>query len=583
MKIHNIQIRDFQAVKHVDIGVDRPVLLIAGPNEQGKSSILDAVRLALLDDTDRVSTKKDRAALVRTGASKGAAVAVLGSSGDAPWVAKINIPGKLSHDSLPELTEAHVSSLCPSYFASLKTDARRAFLFPILGIKFDAESVTKRIVARGGDEEKLAVIAQHIGKLPWEALQANAKQYASTSRGAWEQITGEAYGSQKAEGWLPDVPAKPDGTVNGAEQAIKAIDAEIAELNQKIGALNAQGVMVQTRLMKMIELEGKAALVERCTVAYDTARMDRASMEGTIEGAKQIIANQPLGSECACPSCGAVLLLEGGALRPKPDRSDHSPEDIAEARQELPKFEKALAMLKTAEANAKRDLDEATGARAELEFMKTEAVPAFDPKEGDALRTQVEGLNARRREHEGRKTAIEAVERAIAGAEANRDAAARKHKHVVEWLAIADLIGPSGVPGELLSEGLEPFNQKLNQLALLAGWDAPVVRDDMAIEVKGMPYGLGSVSARYRTDVLLSIAIAIFSGTKFVAFDGIEVLVGIRRSQLLKLMHELAGTVLDTVILVATLKEPPKLPSTYRVVWVEAGEIVGADAEKAAA
>ena len=583
MKIHNIQIRDFQAVKHVDIGVDRPVLLIAGPNEQGKSSILDAVRLALLDDTERVSTKKDRAALVRTGASKGAAVAVLGSSGDAPWVAKINIPGKLSHDSLPELTEAHVSSLCPNYFASLKPDARRAFLFPILGIKFDAESVTKRIVARGGDAEKLAVIAKDIGKKSWEDLQADAKQYASKARGAWEQITGEAYGSQKAEGWLPDVPAKPDGTVNGMELSIKGVDIDIAELNQKIGALNAQTAHTEARARKIAELEARVALVDRRTAAYDTARIDRAAMEGTVEGAKQIIAGQPLGTECACPSCGAVLLLEGAALREKPAESQHSADDIAEARRALPVVEKSLAMLKTAEANAKRDLDDALAAVSMLAELKADPPEQVDGHVLSELRTILADANNRRRQYETKKAEIEAVFLAIAGAEAKRDEAANRHKHVVEWLAIADLIGPSGVPGELLSEGLEPFNQKLNQLALLAGWDAPVIRDDMAIEVKGMPYGLGSVSARYRTDVLLSIAIAIFSGTKFVAFDGIEVLVGIRRSQLLKLMHELAGTVLDTAILVATLKEPPTLPTTYRVVWVQAGEIVEDAREKAAA
>lgn len=579
MKINRITVRDFQAVKHIDIGVDRPVLLIAGPNEQGKSSILDAVRLALLDDTDRVSTKKDRSALIRNGAAKAAVVQIHGDT----WNANIKIPGKPDHVNVPELTEAYVSSLCPSYFASLKTDARRAFLFPILGIKFDAESVVSRIVARGGDAEKLAVIAQHIGKKSWEDLQADAKTYASKARGAWEQITGETYGSQKAEGWLPDVPAKPDGTVNGMELAIKGVDIEIAELNQKIGALNAQTSLSEARARKLAELEARVALVDRRTAAHDTAKTDRIAMEATVASVRKIVAGQPLGTECACPSCGAVLLLEGATLREKPAQSEHSAEDIAEARGALTGYERSLAMLTTAEANAKRDLDDALGAASALAELKANPPEQVDGHVLSELRTMLADANNRRREYEAKRATIEAVFLAIAGAEAKRDKAANRHRHVVEWLVIADLIGPSGVPGELLSEGLEPFNQKLNQLALLAGWDAPVIRDDMAIEVKGMPYGLGSVSARYRTDVLLSIAIAIFSGTKFVAFDGIEVLVGIRRSQLLKLMHELAGTVLDTAILVATLKEPPKLPSTYRVVWVEAGEIVGAEAEKAAA
>jgi hypothetical protein len=578
MKIDHISIRDFQAVKAIDIDLDRPALLIAGPNEQGKSSILDAVRLALLDDTDRVSTKKDRGALVRNGA-KAATIAIGGDS----WRANIKIPGKLEHGNAPELTEAHVSSLCPHYFASLKTDARRAFLFPILGIKFDAESVTKRVLARGGDAEKLAVIAQHIGKKSWEELQADAKQYASKARGAWEQITGETYGSQKAEGWLPTVPSAPGGTVHGAALAIKGVDHEIGELNQKIGALNAQTSHLEARTRKLAELEARVALVDRRTAAYDTARIDRAAMEGTVEGAKQIIAGHPLGTECSCPSCGAVLLLEGGALREKPSQSEHSPDDIAEARRALPGFEKSLAMLKAAEANAKRDLDDALAAVSALAELKANAIEPVDEAAMSGLRTMLADANTRRRGYEQAKTDIEAIEKAIATAEATRDSAAQRHRHVVEWTALAELIGPSGVPGELLSEGLEPFNQKLNQLALLAGWDAPVIRDDMAIEVKGMPYGLGSVSARYRTDVLLSIAIAVFSGTKLVVLDGIEVLVGVRRAQLLKLMHELAGTVLDTVILAATLKEKPKLPASYRVVWVEAGEIVEEEAEKVAA
>lgn len=579
MKINRITVTDFQAVKHVDIDVDRPILFLCGANEQGKSSIADAVRLALIDDSDRVDHKKDRGDLVRVGAAKGAKIVI----GGEEFSAAVSLPSNVAtRRSVPE-SDALVSSLCPSWFVSLSRDARRAFLFPLLGIATDPEQIAQRMTSRGANPEKLKPIVPLFGQAPWEDLEAEAKKCATRAKGAWEQITGEKWGATKADQWVPTVPAAPaEGTPASVQKAIDEIDGQLAKLNQDIGAANASVSLMRGRADRLAQLATAAELLERRIAAHATVKADLDELVPRLDALRAVESGKKVGIECDCPECGVSLVLEAGKL--SLFTQDGDSEARAKAKWELPGLEKAFAVLTKAVANAERDVKTSQDARAERERLLAEPPIDTDETVITKLRTQIDTLRDQRRTHETTLAKMQAHANAKAGAEKARDAAAEKHRDVLEWLDIADLVGPSGIPGELLAEGLAPFNAKLAELAMLAGWDAPVIADDMSIRVGQHGYRLGSVSARYRADVLIATAIAIFSGLKFVMLDGIEVLVGAERSRLLKLMSQLAGSVLDTVILIGTLKEAPtRLPATFRVQWIEAGEVVPAEAQREAA
>ena len=74
MKITNITIRNFVGARSVDLKITRPITLICGSNGSGKSSIAEAIRMALVGEPARVSLKKEYKNLITKGQTAGYAV-----------------------------------------------------------------------------------------------------------------------------------------------------------------------------------------------------------------------------------------------------------------------------------------------------------------------------------------------------------------------------------------------------------------------------------------------------------------------------------------------------------------------------
>ncbi len=109
-------------------------------------------------------------------------------------------------------------------------------------------------------------------------------------------------------------------------------------------------------------------------------------------------------------------------------------------------------------------------------------------------------------------------------AEGKTKKAAEHHADVVGWTLIADKLAPDGIPGELLAQALKPINDALAQSAADTGWQAVTIDAEMAIRTGGRPYALLSESEQWRTDAMLTIAIAQLLGIKLALFDRFDVL-----------------------------------------------------------
>ena len=94
MRLQHIHITDFLGVRAVDAQHLPPVTLFCGPNAAGKSSVRDAVALALTADLGRVSLKKEAGQLVRAGAAA-AVCAVTDADGDE-WKVMIKASGQIT-------------------------------------------------------------------------------------------------------------------------------------------------------------------------------------------------------------------------------------------------------------------------------------------------------------------------------------------------------------------------------------------------------------------------------------------------------------------------------------------------------
>ncbi|MFG9242113.1 AAA family ATPase, partial [Pseudomonas aeruginosa] len=203
MRITKLEITNFQGLRHAALDVSAPVLLVAGHNGAGKSSLLDAIAMAFNGQPRRVSLKKEMDKLVTEGAKKGEArVEWLDESGEVQGCGVALPSGKGSPlaDSpfLPYVLDA-------SLFAGLKADDRRKLLLSLTGASASPAEVAKRLKAKGIDLALFEKVKPLL-RSGFSAMVGQAKDYASEARGAWKAVTGENYGSEKANGWEPEAP-----------------------------------------------------------------------------------------------------------------------------------------------------------------------------------------------------------------------------------------------------------------------------------------------------------------------------------------------------------------------------------------
>ena len=181
MKITAIHASNFLGARAVDLQLTKRVNLIAGSNGAGKSSLRDAIALALTADLGRVSLKKDAPALVTDGAD---AAHVQVDTENFSSSVSITASGKIV-DSLKGVQVPDVLRfvLDAQRFARLEPKDRRAFLFDLMGLKAGGDAVRERLLAKGADKTKVERIVPLL-RAGFDAASKEAKEKATQAKGA---------------------------------------------------------------------------------------------------------------------------------------------------------------------------------------------------------------------------------------------------------------------------------------------------------------------------------------------------------------------------------------------------------------
>ena len=565
MRIASITATNFQGLHHAALVVSAPVLLVSGNNGAGKSSLLDAIAMAFTGEPRRVSLKKEIGQLVTEGQTKGEAhVLWLDQQGEeqASWVMlpKGKTAPLLDEPYLPYVLDA-------SRFTSIDSKERRRVLFDLAGASASPNEVAKRLLARGADAGLVEKIKPMM-RAGFPAAADQAKEYASEERGAWKGITGEVYGSEKADGWEP--PAVPADVsqeqVDAASAAAQALQADLDEANQQLGAHKAAAQDAERRQRVLAELRETAGLLQRRRekLAADQERM--------VEWAQKLVNAEQAASAAtamACPCCSERLIVEGGALVKFAGAAD------PELARRVDEYRGYLQSAERAASNSQRDVIEAENAADRIAELEAEA--ASIPS-AEAIANAEQTIASIRQERDRANAAHQALAEALA-LSAGRDELAKKaaahHAQVKAWVQIAEALAPDGIPGEILAEALTPINTMLSSMADGAKWQQVKVTDDGEVVYGSRMYGLLSESEQWRCDALLAVAIARLSGLRMVTLDRFDVLQPSARPQILTLLRTLTqGGELDTAILAGTMKEAlPKVPSGIQQVWIEGGQI----------
>lgn len=580
MRITKLEITNFQGLRHAALDVSAPVLLVAGHNGAGKSSLLDGVAMAFSGQPRRVSLKKDMAQLVTEGAKKGEARVEWLDAAYEVQVCGVALPtgkGSALTDSpfLPYVLDA-------SLFASLDAKERRRVLFDLSGASTSPNQIAERLVAKG----HAAALVEKVKPLlrsGFPAAVEQAKAYASESRGAWKAITGENYGSEKAVDWAPELLATvvTEDQVAEAGKNLQLLEDDLAEAQQALGASKQARQAADGRAQRIAKLRELVDLEPRRRNKLTTDEQNQDEWSEKVMAAELASAGSVPHQPLTCPHCQGAVDLQAGTLV-----VHQPPEQIAdaEAARRLPEYREYLASAQRAVANSQRDLDECLAAAEQIKALEAESA---DAPSAEAIANGEQAINELRQTRDASRAKLVALQEALEAA-AQREASIAKaqaaHQDVVAWTGMVDALSPTGIPAEILADAIGPVNDTLKRLAGTAGWSPVQISADIDVTFGGRLYGLLSESERWRCDTTIALAIATISGLRLVLLDRLDVLDLPSRNQAIALMRAMTSDrEIDSVIVAGTLKEPmAKTPEWLQAVWIDAGQLVDQQQQAAA-
>lgn len=585
MKITTITAENFLGLVNVNVALERAVTLFGGSNAAGKSSIKEAVRLALAGEHVRVSFKKDFGALVHDGAKTGF-VEIGVVTNDEPGLATVVLPSGKTKQVGYQMPDALPFVLDAQRFAGMKPDDRRKFLFGLMKVKMDAASVKARLISRDCNAAKVERIAP-ILRAGFEAAAEDAKAKATEAKGAWRNVTGEAYGEVKAEEWRAPVPAFDAKAAAAVATELEHLDVAIEQWASEAGKLEAVRARRVQQQERLPQLRGVADLLKRRETKLGVDEAELARLDGEIQRAQAAAGGGPrvgLVHTMARALESARDEVEGTAAARDVEcalalyEAEHGPLSAMggdpAAASRLQELQAARATCASAVANDRRDIDASKAAAADIATIEAELAEPVDADALAAARLQIETLKKERAEKALRADALKVAKAAADAAAEKTKAAAQHHFDVLQWTAIANALSPSGIPADLLFEALEPINGRLEQSALDTEWLRAGIGADMEITCgDGRPYRLLSESEQWRVDAMVAEAVSHLSGLRLLVLDRFDVLDLKGRSDLLAWLHVLADAgEVDSALVFGTLKTvPTQLHDTTTAIWVQNG------------
>lgn len=563
MKIESINVQNVLGIQRFEISHAKPITLVAGGNEAGKSSLIDAISMAIIGEPRRVSLKKDLAQLVHDshGAKKGIASIVF--AGDTS--ATIKLPkGEHSADQIPG-AEFIPLLLDAEAFIKMKDDERRKTLFKLTNCSARPEYILAELQGAGCNPELSQQIIG-IARAGFQGMQDEAKQKATQAKGEWKAATGETWGSDKAEGWQMEIITGPDVTADDIKEAAAAvakIQADIENGMAHKGKLEAQEDAARKAAEQNAAGKEKQAMLPRLRAKMEATQADLDTWKLKLDGINLLMTAD---DTYACPCCDQNLqLVDGKLIKAGKGLSAAERKTLKEDQ------DKAVSAIELLE----RTLSNDTRAVQEAESVVT--AEENWPEDGALDRTvdAIAKLRANLATAQAKHAALADRFAMLSGVNDTNAKAAAAHENVKAWLAIAEQLAPSGIPAKLLAKAITPINEKLAELAKISGWAVPAISNDMTITYGGRNQALCSESGKWRCNTMIQLAIAILSEIKLAVIDRFDVLEIAARPQFCKLADHLAAKgMIDSLIVCGTLKEAPRMPDNWQSLWLENGTFI---------
>jgi len=576
VKLSKIEIANVIGLHRADIEITTPILMVLGMNESGKSSLRDAINMALIGDAVRVKLKKNYGQLLHDDAKKGRVTLLA----DGELLAEYKLPAG-EHHCEPIAHAEFIPYLINSpLFASLPDAEKRNALFKLTACKASPDVTEQMLLTRGADPAFVEEVKPML-RSGFPAAAKDAAERATQAKGAWRQLTGANWGSNVGETWeaeVPDVeiptPADLDAVMASHKKAEGELNKGIAWVGEQTAKLSA----TQSYNARRNALRETAELLERRKTKLGVTEKDLKGWEEKLAPLQIKLdelktASMPI----VCPCCSEELTLVAGKLE-KFAGLKADTKALSDVALEVTKAKAAVQTLKGVLVNDMRDVAESEGAAKQLNVVEAEEIDMVDEAKLELAKEKVNALRQREAQLRAEFNAKQQLRfDADAVGETTKKAKALHH-NVMAWLLIAEALSPAGIPSEILGKALKPVNDSLAILSRISGWKKVSISTDMEITADGRLYGLMSESAQWRIDTLLSLAIAQISELRFVVLDRFDVLDPKGRKQLIGMMRQLTEMkLMDQAIICGTNKELyAGMPADIGQVWVEGAQATNA-------
>ena len=201
-KTMNVTISNFKGIKDAQFSLNPSVTLVAGDNGAGKSSLAQAMAAALTGEPPLAGLKKaDYQRLVRSGAAT-ASIEIETYNHDGNDISVITYPDGKSYrkGNAPQASPYAAGVISPLDLASKEAAAFWATTLKTEPTIKDLEKALLEVVSSSEMGSKVVTAVKTQG---WDGAYNKYKDEGARTKGRWEQITGERYGTNKAEGWTP--------------------------------------------------------------------------------------------------------------------------------------------------------------------------------------------------------------------------------------------------------------------------------------------------------------------------------------------------------------------------------------------
>ncbi|MCL1826434.1 MAG: AAA family ATPase [Candidatus Cloacimonetes bacterium] len=519
-------INNFRGIESAEFDL-KPITIIKGDNGSGKTSIAQAIASALTGECPISDMKKqDYKYLVNNGTPS--AVSTVETKNG---LARINFPeGKGWTERKAPHSSVYATGIT-SPVDMTKKDSADAWV-KILKTEPTLDDLKQSLDNDKHTDEVIALVKMR----GWDGAYDQIKTDATKYKGRWEKITGERYGTSKAETWI--APPTKDK---------KTLETAVTEAQQKYNETLKKSAINEHEHNRLKELSEQTETHKVSLQRISKTKDETKTLVDKLRAEIDKVAQQKL--VLKCPHCDKPVNFIENKLVPVGEQPIVA-ENVSALQSEYQKAFEVYQKLLKDEGELHSLISQCEGATQQLEQSIV--------KENDDTAL----INLQKAQQE--LTAFQ-----------NYHDALSEHAEVIWRIEVQKILAPEGLRKRKTDDKITELNKSLSALCKVARWGCVAIDTDYNVSYDNRIFAILSESEQYRVRCTLQSAISKLDGSDVLIFDRADLLTKSGRDGLYYLCKYIERYCL-ILLSVSNKSDKPNINSNDEITyWLENGQIVG--------